>query len=243
MGFGGLFNKVSGSVRNAFTNIARSIESSVFGDLPGSSGPSTSFTAVNATANDPPPSSGSVQENVYFYTTTTGLKYTAANAVAGIMVHLDKSVSYALSEAIGQAGVQRFQQALKPIRRTGDLEGSFQYDIVNDGKGVIIYSDHPAAGSIQYGYKGAGSIEALTEWMQQKSEFRNLSDREQVRAAYFIMKKIKKNFPPGPDSTLRSLAPVGERRYDYITIVRDALEKDIQELLDGYVDAANSGSV
>lgn len=231
MNFGSIFGKVVGSVRNAVENISNQIRSQ-FAAEPSSSRQTTQSSSAPQQSQ---------MTNISFSMTTSGLSLVASRAAAGILVHLDQDVSTTLMESIGEMGVERFKEALEPIRRTGEVSDSFTYRIVNGGRGVVIYSDHPAARSIQYGYSTGGSIEALTDWMKQKAEFRNLSEKEQIRAAYFIIKKVKKGFPPGATSDLRRLAPVGERRYDYLSVVGDSLGKDVDALLTSYMSAANEG--
>lgn len=239
MAFGNLFNRVAGSVRGALDRIKREAERAFFDDIP-DDGPSRSGSAPPP---PPPPSQQSVagQTPIYFYTTTTGFKSAASSATAGITIHLDQQVSAAMADIIGQTGVDRFREALAPLRRTGELEDSFTYRVSNDNQSISIYSTHPAASSIQYGYETGGSIQSLLDWMEHKPEYSGLSERAQKQAAYFIIGKIKNHHPPGGNSTLSMLSPMGERRYDYLTVVREALENDIETLLDDYVDEINSG--
>lgn len=141
----------------------------------------------------------------------------------------------ALLDHIGKAGIEIVKKLLQPIRRTGALEESFTATVGSDN--VVIGSDRPEAEYIATGFRKAPSVQALQDWMRNKSEFSGMDSEEQIRVAYAIQKSIDRGDAPGPNSTLRALEPVGERKYDYIKLATDQLSKKVAEEVGKYLDA------
>lgn len=173
--------------------------------------------------------------------TTSGTRFTIEThtadaqgaAQASILVYLDGQVKEALAREIGEVGLSVVKDALKPIKRTGSLSDSFKYKYDASNNAITIYSELPAASAIQRGIKKTGSTQALQEWLRTKPEHRGKSDVELKRLAFNIRRKIERGDSPGTGSTLRNLAPQGERRYDYLGIATKQLEERISIILNG----------
>ena len=156
-----------------------------------------------------------------------------------MLVYFDSKVSLEIMRGTVESAKKAIEEAFAPIRRTGEVQNSFQYKIIAPNRQVLIYSDHPAASAIQEGFTKGGSIQNLMEWMQQKAEFKNLKESKQREAAYMIKRKIERGEQPGAASSLKRLHPVGERRYDYMAQVTERITGDIEDMLNVVVGEAN----
>lgn len=155
------------------------------------------------------------------------------------LVYFDSEVTTAFLQEVVKSAKIAVEQAFAPIRRTGEVQDSFQYKILTRNRQVVIYSDHPATSAIQQGYTKGGSIQKLMEWMEHKDEFKNKKESEKREIAFLIKRKIERGDPPGPQSTLRRLRPEGERRYDYMTRVHNQIARDVEIMLNEMANEAN----
>lgn len=169
----------------------------------------------------------------------TDIQEKTENIRVRALVYFDSAVTKEMLQETLRSAKRAVEQAFAPIRRTGEVEKSFQYKILTRNRQVLIYSDHPAASAIQEGYTSGGSIQNLMEWMKNKQEFKNLEEEKQREIAYMIKRKIERGDAPGPNSTLRRLRPEGERKYDYMTIVTELISRDVEIMLNTIADQAN----
>lgn len=179
--------------------------------------------AVDKTLSRQPPASQGL--NLSFDVQTA----TAAGSVAAKMtIYLDREIRRELLEQIGKDGVAAVHKALEPVTRTGKTADSFRYRIGSDGQSVVIYSTLPQASRLAKGISGKPSSDDILTWMQSKSEFSGMSDRERKRVSFAIQKSIAKKSAPGSNSTLKSLSPTGQRAFNYFEIAQQQLLADIQ---------------
>lgn len=202
--------------------------------------------ASSSSYSPPPPSAPSAPSSSYGGggMDTSGISFSISSNLGGAFaavevgaeIYFDQEVSAALLRAVGEAGVDRMRQQLEPFRRTGGLERSWTYYIDYQNQSVRIFSDHPAASSIQYGYLDT-NIDNLKDWMKHKQEFQGLTEKEKNVAAFNIYRKIKKRHQTGGNSEFRTLNPSGQRQYDFLTPANRLLQADINDLLDSMARA------
>lgn len=137
-------------------------------------------------------------------------------------------------EDVGRRGVELVQEVLQPISRSGKTAASFKYTYDPIGKEIIIFSDEDSAYHIQYGFREAGSVQDLTDWMQYKSEFAGKSEKEKTGIAYAIRNRIESGKTSGARSDITKLPPVGQRKYEYLEEMLKKLEPEIDIALKEY---------
>ena len=162
----------------------------------------------------------------------------AYNAQGTIQAVLSTLMDYQLfaeiGDAVGKRGVEIIKEKLEPIKRTGQTAGSFDYKYDVASKTTTIFSDDEGAYYLYEGF-GTSKMEALEEWMQQKSEFANLSAKETSRVAFAIRYAIANGQSPGANSDLSRMAPTGERRSIYPEEALQQLEGEMPSFLDDIV--------
>ncbi len=132
-----------------------------------------------------------------------------------------------MQKEIGKMGVKIVRDIVEPIKRTGGFERSWKYKIGSDGDSVSIYSDHKAASSLQRGINYVGSTQSLVAWLRTKKEHKGKSESELNRFAFNIKRKIDRGDSPGDGSTLKTLAPQGERRFDYLAEASNQISEEL----------------
>ena len=129
-------------------------------------------------------------------------------------------------EYIGNRGIAIIKDKLSPLRRTGQLEDSWKWKPTKEG--VEIYSQDWAASSIQQGWRQPPPKDEMLAWMNSKSEFSGMDSKEQERVSYAIRLTMLRGSSLGSKSTITSLAPVGQRRYDYFADVTKLIKDEIR---------------
>lgn len=153
------------------------------------------------------------------------VKYTIGNYDSN---YLSKFIiSPAFEQFVEIRGLAIIKEALKPLRRTGSLEDSWKIEKIPTG--IRFYSEDEAASSIQLGWSQPAPKDELLAWMQNKSEFQNLDDKEQSRAAFAIRRSMQMDLALGKTSTIKNLAPVGDRRFNYFLEVGKNISKEIKD--------------
>lgn len=118
---------------------------------------------------------------------------------------------------LGEKAQDEVRKALNPLRRSGQLDTSWDY--ISHSSGFSIWSDDWAASSIQLGWKQPPPKSVMIDWMKLKSEFSGLDDKEMSRVAFAIRQSMIKGNRPGAMSTIGPMAPSGQRRFDYFKVV------------------------
>lgn len=161
----------------------------------------------------------------------------ASQAIAYMNTLKDAFNSSEILDEIGQQGVSIVKDLLEPLRRSGRTQDSWKYKI--NGQSVVIYSDNNAATYLATGFSKAPSTNVLREWMNYKSEFSGLTEKEANRIAFAIRKSILNNSAPGPNSDIAKLQPVGERKFDYIKLATDQITEMVKTKLLNYSFSIN----
>lgn len=194
------------------------------------SGPSVA-QQIQQQYGDVSPSSSGIGRDVRFtlYSRTAEAE---GLGTASLTVFFNKEIQQSILRDIGETGVRSVREWLAPIRRTGELESSFRYRIDLAGQSVTIFSTLPQASSIARGISTTGSQDRLITWLRSKSEHASKSEKELKRTAFLIQRSINTGKQPGPQSTLRSLTPIGTRSYNYLGLVEQDIEKYVQQMID-----------
>lgn len=136
-------------------------------------------------------------------------------------------IDVAKKREMANDSIDALREILKPLRRTGDLEYSWQAFLTPAG--FDLESRDWAASSIQQGFAKAPPKETLLDWMSRKPEFSGMDEKEKSQVAFAIRRTIISKASPGRTSTIGPLSPSGERSFDYFSTVVKRVQTIIKD--------------